>query len=138
MSINNRLYALRKTVGESQTAFAEKLGVSRGIIVNLESGVTTPKPQFVDLVAKLYHVNAAWLRTGEGEMFMKKSREEEIADFVGRSLADDSGSFKTQFISILAQLDEDGWKALERASEALLEAERKAKAKYGESGDREV
>lgn len=135
---NDNIRALRKALDLTQSEFGRKIGVSRNVINNLELGRVEPSDLIINMLCKTYNVNAAWLRTGEGEMFMEKSREEEIADFVGRSLADDSDGFKAQFISILAQLDEDGWKALERVSEALLEAERKAKAKYGESGDREV
>lgn len=135
---NDNIRALRKALDLTQSEFGRKIGVSRNVINNLELGRVEPSDLIINMLCKTYNVNATWLRSGEGEMFMEKSREEEIADFVGRSLADDSDGFKAQFISILAQLDEDGWKALERVSEALLEAERKAKAKYGESGDREV
>lgn len=135
---NDNIRALRKALDLTQNEFGRKIGVSRNVINNLELGRVEPSDLIINMLCKTYNVNAAWLRSGEGEMFIEKSREEEIADFVGRSLADDSDGFKAQFISILAQLDEDGWKALERVSEALLEAERKAKAKYGESGDREV
>lgn len=136
--ISERIRSVRTKFGKTQEKFAESLGVTRSVISNLEYAKVEPSNLIISMICKTYNVNAAWLRSGEGEMFIEKSREEEIADFVGRSLADDSDGFKAQFISILAQLDEDGWKALERVSEALLEAERKAKAKYGESGDREV
>lgn len=137
-TINERIRILRKKLEISQTEFAAKLGWGRGVIKNIEELRTETRPEFINLLCKTYNVSEEWLRTGEGEMFVKKSRSEEIADFVGKSLADDSDGFKSQLISILAQLDTDGWKALEKVSESLLEAERKAKAKYGESDEREA
>ena len=80
-----------------------------------------------DLICRLYNVDPVWLETGEGEMFRKLSRQEQIADFVGKALTDDSGDFRSQLISILASLDDVGWYKLEEAAKAIKEAEEKIK-----------
>lgn len=120
MTVNERIFDLRKnTLKMSQTDFAESVGVSRGVIVNLESGATTPKPQFLDLISRVYNVNRDWLETGEGEMFSDMSRNEKIGRFVGNLLKDEPDSFRRRLIDILIELDEDGWQKLKEAADVL-------------------
>lgn len=120
MTVNERIFDLRKnTLKMSQTDFAESVGVSRGVIVNLESGATTPKPQFLDLIARVYNVNRDWLETGEGEMLAEMSRAEKIGRFVSDVLEDEPDSFRRKLIDILIELDEDGWRKLKEAADVL-------------------
>lgn len=125
--LKDRIKSLRNSLGLSQTEFGESLGAGIGVIKNLESGITTLKPAMSDLICRIYNVDPVWLETGEGEMFRKMSRQEQIADFVGKALADDSGDFRTQLISVLAALDDVGWYKLEEAAKAIKEAEEKIK-----------
>lgn len=122
-TINDRIRTLRKSLGLSQTDFAAKLGCGRGAIKNIEELRTEARPEFIDLLCRIYTVDPVWLETGEGEMFRKLSRQEQIADFVGKALADDSGEFVRQTIAMLAALDEAGWYKLEEAAEAQKKAE---------------
>ena len=123
--LKERIKSLRENLRMSQTEFGESLGTGIGAIKNLESGITTLKPAMADLICRLYNVDPVWLKTGEGEMFRKLSRQEQIADFVGKALTDDSGDFRSQLISILAALDDVGWYKLEEAAKAIKEAEEK-------------
>lgn len=125
-TINDRIRTLRKSLGLSQTDFAAKLGCGRGAIKNIEELRTEARPEFIDLLCRIYTVDPIWLETGEGEMFRKKSRQEQIADFVGKALADDSDDFVRQTIAMLAALDEAGWQKLKAAAEAIAEAQKKA------------
>lgn len=121
--LKDRIKCLRNSLKLSQTEFGESLGAGIGAIKNLEAGITTLKPAMADLICRLYNVDPVWLETGEGEMFRKLSRQEQIAAFVGKALADDSGDFRSQLISILASLDDVGWYKLEEAAEAQKKAE---------------
>ena len=125
--LKDRIKSLRNSLGLSQTEFGESLGAGIGVIKNRVSGITTLKPAMSDLICRIYNVDPVWLETGEGEMFRKLSRQEQIADFVGKALADDSGDFRSQLISILAALDDVGWYKLEEAAKAIKEAEEKIK-----------
>ena len=125
--LKDRIKSLRNSLGLSQTEFGESLGAGIGVIKNLESGITTLKTAMSVLICRIYNVDPVWLETGEGEMFRKLSRQEQIADFVGKALADDSGDFRSQLISILAALDDVGWYKLEEAAKAIKEAEEKIK-----------
>lgn len=122
----DRLRELRKSTGLSQADFAQRLGLSRGVIKNLEEGRTDARSALTDLICTTYNADVIWLETGEGKMFRKMTRREKIADFVSRTLADETDDFKTQLILVLAALSEDGWKKLKAAAEELKKAEQKA------------
>lgn len=119
MALNEQIRELRDSLNLSQTEFAERLGCGRGIIKNIEESRTVPKPQFIDLVCRVYNVNRAWLETGEGEMMADMTREEKIGRFVAEVLDDEDDSFRRRVIDILIELDADGWQKLKEAAEIL-------------------
>lgn len=67
----NRIKLLRNTLSLSQTAFGERLGVSRDVITNIEQGRNKSPISdiFIHHICSTYNVNPDWLRTGEGDMF---------------------------------------------------------------------
>lgn len=121
----DRLKELRKTLKLSQTKFGESIGVGLGVIRNLEDGITEPSTALVDLMSKVYNVDVVWLETGDGEMFRKMTRREKIASFVGEALADESDSFRSEFILTLSALSDDGWKKLRDVIREFKKAEDK-------------
>lgn len=52
MTINERIKAIRKKTGLSQTDFAERLGTTRGVITNLEGAKQNRMSHFYGLFAK--------------------------------------------------------------------------------------
>ena len=119
MTINERIRELRERLNISQTEFAENLGSGRGIIKNIEEGRTLPKPQLIDLIARVFNANRTWLETGEGEMFVEMSRAEKIGRFVADVMEDEPDSFRRKLIDILIELDADGWRKLKEAADVL-------------------
>lgn len=111
--MHKRLRKLRKTLDMTQQEFAEKLGIKRSTMATYESGRNEPIDAVISLICREFNVNEEWLRTGNGEMFIQLSRNEEIAEFVGQLMSDEDDSFKKRLISGLAALDENGWKVLE-------------------------
>lgn len=72
--IYDRIKEIRKAKGLTQTAFGERLNVTRDVISNIEQKrVPIPKQLFLDSVVREYGVNYHWLETGEGEMFVDSS-----------------------------------------------------------------
>lgn len=112
--MNNRIKQIRTALGLSQDEFGKKLGVTRGAITNIELNKVEPKPLFVSLICQTFNVNERWLRTGEGEMFMALSVEDEIAAFMGDILKYEEPNFRRRFIAALARLDDTGWDVLEK------------------------
>lgn len=78
--MRNRIKAVRKSLGLSQRAFGEKLGVSRDVINNIEYGRVEPKDLFLQHMCELYKVNERWLESGEGEMFADDSEVDKLLE----------------------------------------------------------
>lgn len=70
-----RLRELRKHFNLSQTEFAERIGVTRSVIKNLELGVVAIKGYMFKLISREFNVNEDWLRNGTGEMFIKAKQD---------------------------------------------------------------
>lgn len=122
MDINERILELRKALNMSRKAFGERLGVSGDVINNIENNrLKRPeqKEPIYRLICETYDVSEEWLKNGVGEMFVSLSREEEIAEFIGRVLAEKEDSFKKRYIDMLSKLDDDGWAALEKIAESM-------------------
>lgn len=123
--MNERLKKLRKSLDLTQQEFADKIGIARGNIGAYEVGKNAPSDAVISLICKtdfsMGRVNENWLRTGEGDMFIEASRDEQIANFVGTILEGEEDSFKKRFISMLAALDESDWESLQKMVELLQE-----------------
>ena len=117
--MNHRIRELRKTLGLTQTEFGKQLGIKQTTVAGYETGGRTPIDAVISLICRQFQVNETWLRTGEGEMFSNRTREEEIACFVEAVLSEESDSFKKRFVGLLAKLDESDWKVLERMANQL-------------------
>ena len=117
--LNERLKKLRKTLDMTQQAFSDKLGVKRNTVGQWEIGRNEPSDAIIFSICREFNVNENWLRTGEGEMFLEMSRDEQIEDFVGNLLKDEEDSFKRRLISGLAALDEQGWEVLENFLDSI-------------------
>ena len=117
--MNERLKKLRKELDLTQQKFAEKLGVKRNTVGQWECGINPLTDQTIFSICREFDVNETWLRTGEGEMFLEMSKDEQIESFIGDLLKDEEESFKRRLISGLAALDETGWKVLEEFLDSI-------------------
>ena len=84
-----------------------------------EAGRRTPSDAVIKLICEKCDVNEEWLRTGNGEMFIEKTKDEQISEAFGdiENLGEDN--FKHRLISAILKLDEDGWKTLEELVDAI-------------------
>lgn len=67
--MNFRIKELRKTLKLTQTAFAEKIGLTGAAITRIEKGERNPSEQTVLSICREFRVNYFWLTEGKGEMF---------------------------------------------------------------------
>lgn len=68
--INERIKKIRNDLGLSQKSFAEKMGLSRDVISNIEYGRTDVKDNVVKSICKFYRVNYFWLTEGKGDPYL--------------------------------------------------------------------
>lgn len=122
--VGERIRAVRRALDLTQVEFGRRIGMKQNTIALIEGGRNT-SDQTLKAICREFNVNEDWLRTGEGEMFVPKSRDEELAEFFGNVQGIGPESFKRRFVSMLSRLDEEEWTLLERMAERLLEETKK-------------
>lgn len=65
-NFQTRFVSIRDERGYSQAALAKKIGVSRGVISNIEYGITKPSKIVINALCVALNVNEAWLVDGVG------------------------------------------------------------------------
>lgn len=123
-TMDERLKQLRKSLNLTQQEFADKLKIKRNTIAKYETGRGEPIDAVVSLICEKFNVSEKWLRTGEGDMFVKMSRDEELTKFFGE-VSFGNSDFKRRFISVLSRLDESEWELLEKMARELAEETKK-------------
>ncbi len=119
--INSRFKELRMTCKKSQEEWGRILGITKSGVSDIENNRRKVTEQHLIMLNnwKDKSVNIKWLRTGEGDMFIDVTREEYIAAFIGSVLKDKEDTFKKRYISMLSELNDEGWEALEKIAEAM-------------------
>lgn len=81
--MNELLIQLRKSLGLSQSAFAEKIGLSQSGYSLIEKGKRELNDRVIKLICNEFNVNEHWLRTGEGLIFLEPSEPiDEIKEII--------------------------------------------------------
>ena len=119
--MKDRIKQIRKSAGLTQVEFGEKIGVKGNTITNYENGLRNPTDAVILSICREFSINEDWLRTGEGEMFIEVSEDEQIAEFVGRTLAGKPEAFRRRLILALSALDDDEWDLLEQILDKMAE-----------------
>ena len=118
--MNERLKLLRRELQLNQTEFGNRLGLKQSAVANYENGTRQPLDTVITSICREFGVNEQWLRTGEGEMFVPRTKNQVITDFMADLVMEDD-SFKKRIIEALAQLDAKDWEELERIALKVLE-----------------
>ncbi len=118
--INTRIAAVIQASGLTKTAFAERVKVSQQHISRLAKDGTPSERTILD-ICREFNVSERWLRTGEGEMFVQLSREEEITKFAMEIIRDPGSEFQRQLLTTMARLEPAQWKLMEQMLDQLLQ-----------------
>lgn len=123
--MNERIKELRKTLGLSQEAFAERLGLKGSAVSHLESGRRNVTTQNINAICREFGVNEEWLRTGSGDMFEKMSRAEKAAQIVGAALGSGDEFILNTFIA-LGQLSPNEWELIKKFVDKIKGSDEKS------------
>ena len=123
--MNSRIKQIRLAKKETQAAFAAELGLSRNYIALMETGERTPSDRTIRDICQKYGVDEVWFRTGVGEMFRPRTREDEITAFFADLLSPDATDFQRDFVAILATLSPEAWDLMEKKLNELAELSRR-------------
>lgn len=124
--ISSRISTVIKSSGLTKTAFSKKIGLSQPFVSQLASGDASPSDRTIVDICREFGVSEHWLRTGEGEMFVRLSREEEITKFLMTVIRDPDSEFQRQLLATMAKLEPAQWKLMEQMLDDLI-AQRKKK-----------
>lgn len=115
MEIYERIKELRKNhLKMSQTAFGERLGVSRSVINNIElNALARPeqKMSLYKLICSEFNVSEDWLLNGTGEMFADDKAE--YSTLIDQIMTGEN-EFAKNIFKTFATFDIEDWEALER------------------------
>ena len=119
--MKDRIKAVRKAAGLTQQEFAESLGLKQNTVATYEIGRLLPSDRTITDICRNYSVNETWLRTGAGEMFRPRSREDEIASFMTGLLSGEGTEFQRRLVSVLARLSTEEWAKIEQKAREILD-----------------
>lgn len=126
-TINERISLCIKNSGLTKTAFAKKINLSQPYISKVASGDGIPSDRTIADICREFNVSEHWLRTGDGPMYVEMTRSDEIAAFMGDVLSSSKPDFRQTLISVLTQLDEHEWEALESITMKFMDTLQKEK-----------
>lgn len=120
-----RLKLLRKALHLTQMDFAEIINSSNGHVSDMEKGRKNITDSTMDLLELKKDVNIGWLKTGEGDMFIKLPEEDEVAAYVSELLEDNGENPLYEIIKEIMhtynELSPKSQEVLRDASARLLE-----------------
>ena len=118
--MNKRISEVRKANNLNQQEFAERLGLTKNFISLLETGSREPSDRTIKDICEKFSISETWLRTGEGDMRIPRSREEEIADMVAKAISG-TNEFKKAVIRMICTRSEAELETLEKMLKTIAD-----------------
>lgn len=122
--MHTRIDYVVKQSNLTKTAFGQKINISQGMASKLCSGDAKPSDRTIADICREFGVNEVWLRTGEGEPFQERSREEEIMRFAVQTVKG-SNEFRKAMAAMLSKMTPEDWENLERLYNMFTEEYKK-------------
>ena len=121
--MKDRIKQIRKDASLTQVEFAASIGISQNFIAQCEIGSRIPSDRTIRDICQSYNVNEEWLREGTGEPYRALSMNQQIAERINNIMGLDDEDFKKRLINVLCELDDGGWKLLEKIALDLTKKE---------------
>ena len=120
--MKERIKKIRKDFDLTQQEFADKVGLKRNSVASYEIGKNIPMDPVIKAICREFKVNEDWLRTGNGEPYIRIDKDIALMEWAGTVLSETDESFRKRFVNMLSKLDEKDWETLEKIV-LLLEKE---------------
>ena len=117
--INKRIADAIAAKGMKKSEVARSIKVSPAFISQLCSGAALPSERTIFDIARVCGVNQTWLRSGEGEMFQAMTEDEELADYIGDVMHDETASFRLRLTMEMKNWTPEVWHMLEEICKRL-------------------
>ena len=91
--MGERIKKVRKALDLTQREFGERISIKQNSVAQIEMGRNTSDQTIVS-ICREFNVNETWLRTGEGEMFIQQSKDDELEQVLSDIAASDDELIK--------------------------------------------
>ena len=108
--IGKRVAEIRKHYRFKQQEFADRVGLSRPFIAQVETGIAALSARSINTICNTFSINQEWLIEGKGKMIVEPSKKEAISYLFADVLNDDP--YKVRIIEGLSKLNSEELKAL--------------------------
>ena len=147
--MNERIKDIRKVLRLTQTAFAERIAVRQQTIAMIEAKKSNPSDQLINSICREFRVNEAWLRTGDGDMFVPSPSSvvdrlaetyhlcPEAVAMVEKFVELEPTAQKTVFAYMCAVVDEIRGQTGPKTTDGMTDAEIAAAVRHGEDLEKE-
>lgn len=119
--MKSRIVKVRQDAGMTQTAFADKIGLSKNYVWMIENGQREPGDRTISDICRIFGIREEWLRYGIDPMRAPRSEEEEIAEMVGAALTG-SSKLKRAVVRMICSKSEEDLAKLEAMLRELYES----------------
>lgn len=124
-NINSRICRLITELSMTKTSFAKALNLSQPFVSQICTGYSQPSERTILDICREFNVNEQWLRSGEGDMFLRLSRNDEIAAYVARVMKDESAYYQQKMLAFLTKLSPEMVQKLIEVAEDILSEQKK-------------
>lgn len=97
--MKNRIKELRQDLDLTQSAFADKINLSRNYVAMIEIGQRDPSDRTISDICRIFNVNERWLREGTEPKFMPEPDDD--TDYINELLTDSDNPFVGLIKSIM-------------------------------------
>lgn len=118
--MNDRINQIRRKEGMSQRKFADRIGVSENYVWMMEKGDRVPSDRTIADICREFGISEEWLRTGNGEMYKPKGRNQILAEFFADVLDAKDGDPVREYCTVLASLSPEQLHQLAEISRAMM------------------
>lgn len=125
MTIGERIKAVRSDKKLTLEKFGEKIGIKKSSLSQIENGKVNVTDRVIKSICREFNVNEHWLLTGEGDMFLRLSRNDEIAAYVARVMKDEDAYYQQKMLAFLTKLSPEMVQKLIEVAEDILSEPKK-------------
>ena len=118
--MKDRIKQIRKRHKLTQVEFGERIGVKGNTVTGYETGLRNPTDAVILSICREFNVNEHWLRTGNGEPTIKRTKNQEIQEFANDVMELPDTNLKKRLVEGLAKLNENDWEKILEIVEKLL------------------
>lgn len=122
-TINERIAFIIKDQGLTQSKFADRIHLTQAHVSRICSGTYIPTERTISDICREFNVSLAWLQFGEGEMYVKRSMNEELGLIVASLMSEADDSFRKRFVSAMMELPPEFWSEFEKFLKKITEGE---------------